>query len=181
MEKRDRQSPLDTAFLKELVVECYKTEPSLSAAARAAGVLPVTARQWKLFDPEFAEKLSDAREEYRDRLRELAEQRATGFMRPVMYKGEVQYVRNPVDGTLVLDENFEPIVQMEMVHSDRILERLMEANLPEFKGGRGVGVGVTLPGAEGAAPTKIEVNFVSPPDWDKVEWDEETGRPKLDD
>jgi len=24
------------------------------------------------------------------------------------------------------------------------------------------------------------VNFVDPPDWDNVEWDEETGRPKLD-
>ena len=62
------------------------------------------------------------------------------------------------------------------------MERVAEANLPEYRRGRSGGsIGVEVPGeGEGSKPIKIVVNFVDPPDWDNVEWDEETGRPKLD-
>jgi len=168
----------DIPFVKQQIVDAYRKAPSLRSACRSVNCPPSTAYLWKNSDEEFAEALLEAREEYRDYLRDMAQRRAEGVEKVVIYKGEVMYRRNPLDGMLVLDENFEPIVLTEIVHSDRILETLMTGNLPEHK--KSGGVGLSIGGGDGKVPTKIEVHFQEPPDWDNVEWDEDTGRPIID-
>jgi hypothetical protein len=168
----------DVPLIKELIVNAYRTAPSLSAACRVADCPPSTAYLWKNNDEEFSDALLEAREQYRDHLREMAQRRAEGIEKVVIYKGEVMYRRDDL-GNVMLDGNFEPIVLTETVHSDKILEVLMMGNLPEHKRS-GVGVGMSIGGGDGRAPTKIEVHFQEPPDWDNVQWDEDTGRPMLD-
>ena len=171
----------DIHMMKEAVVEAYRRSPSLRAACTAVDCPASTAYQWKNNDEEFAEALIEAREHYRDSLREMAQKRAEGVEKPVIYKGELMYKRDPLDNSLLLDSNFEPIPLTECVHSDRILETLMTGNLPEHRrSGGGGSIGLELGGGDGRPPTKIEVRFQDPPDWDNVQWDEETGRPILD-
>lgn len=172
-----------TPLRKEQVVVAYRTAPSLSAAAKIAGVSPDLVYKWKGEDDDFAAELAEARLQYADHLRELVQQRAVGIERVVVYKGEVQYRRNPLKPTeLLLDDDFEPIPLTETVHSDRMLELLATAVVPEVRSSKrsgGGSVDVSVPGA-GGGKVEIQVNFVEPPDWDNVEWDDETGRPKLD-
>lgn len=165
---------------KERLLEAVPYAPSFRAACDMASVTYSTAYAWKSKDTEFAEAYAEARQLAMDRLREEAYKRAMeGYERPVLYKGQAMYRRDPVTNFLLLDDDFNPIPLTERVISDRILEKIMEANLPEHRRSRGGSVGVEVPG-ENDKPVKIIVNFVDPPDWDNVEWDEETGRPKLD-
>lgn len=168
----------DIPLVKQQIVDAFRKAPSLRSACLSVNCAPSTAYLWKNSDEDFNNALAEAREEYRDYLREMAQRRAEGVEKVVIYKGEVMYRRNPLDGMLILDENFEPIVLTEIVHSDRILETLMTGNLPEHK--RSGGVGLSIGGGDGKVPTKIEVHFQEPPDWDNVEWDPDTGRPMLD-
>lgn len=165
------------------VVEAMAYSPSLSAAARVAEVSVAAAYKWKNRDPLFRRALKLMEPIYADNLRDKLHERAvTGYQRPVLYKGQIQFQRDPKDGSLVLDDDFEPIPLMETVVSDRLLERMADANLPEYgrsKAGGGVNVALGVDG-EGGGNIKLEVNFVEPPNWDEVEWDEETGRPMLD-
>lgn len=172
-------APDDVAYFKGLVVEAYTTAPSLKAAAEQVGVAASTVRYWKKNDEQFASDLADAHEDYRDSLREHVHQRATGFWKPVIYRGEMMFERE-ADGTVKLDANFDPIPLREPVYDSRQLELLASAHLYEFKKARGGGMSIGIEGGgEGAMPTKVVVNFVDPPDWDNVQWDPETGRAVL--
>jgi hypothetical protein len=168
----------EVPLVKELIIDAYRTAPSLRSACAVADCPASTAYYWKNSDEDFAEALLEAREEYRDYLRDMAQKRAEGIEKIVIYKGEVMYRRDDL-GNVMLDGNFEPIVLTEIVHSDRILEALMMGNLPEHKRSGG-GIGMSIGGGDGRAPTTIEVHFQEPPDWDNVQWDPETGRPMLD-
>ena len=179
-------SPELTPLRKELVVKAYRTASSMSAAAREAGVSPELVYKWRQEDEDFVTAMDEARVEYVDYLRDLVEQRAVGVERPVVYKGELVYRRyppgHPQHPDYILDDNFEPVPLTETVHSDRMLELLATASVPEIRSSKRAGgpsIGVEVPGEEGKPPTRLVVNFRDPPDWDNVEWDDETGRPKL--
>lgn len=169
----------DTPVKKQLLIEAYRSAESLKAAADSLGIPPSTARKWKKTDEEFALALSDAREDWRDELRGHVQTRAMQYWKPMFYRGEPVWKRLP-DGTLDLDADFEPIQVMEPVYDSQVLQRMMEANLPEYRRGKGSGMSIGIEGGgDGTVPTKVVVNFVDPPDWDNVEWDESTGRAKL--
>lgn len=175
MNARDK----DRAAKKAAIVAAYQKAPSFSEAARICRVPVKTALYWKHNDEDFQTSLEEARDVYRDTLREEADRRAKGFRRPVLYKGQLQYVRDPETGEVIFDPlTGEAIVLTEIVYSDQVLLKMMEAEVPEYKR-KGGGVGIEVPGGDGKAPTKIVINFQDPPDWENVEWDEETGRAKL--
>ncbi|QNN99826.1 hypothetical protein P67b_00067 [Ruegeria phage Tedan] len=166
------------------VAEAMAYSPSLSAAARIAQVPVDQVYKWKARYHLFRRALELMKPLYADKLRDTIHERGVlGYQKPVIYKGELQFQRDPKTGELMLDDDFEPIPLMETIVSDRLLERMADANLPEYANGRKGGVNVALGvegGEGGAGGVKLEVNFVEPPDWDTVEWDDETGRPMLD-
>lgn len=177
--------PKETQLRMEAVAEAYRASPSLRQAALAANVHPGIVYAWRKKHPEiFIPMLEAAEEERRDRMREHAFIRAVGgWERPVIYRGEVMYKRNPVTGDFLLDDNYELIPITETVVSDSLMGRYLAAYLPEFKqGGSSVGVDVKQDGGEGGggANISVQINFVEPPNWDDVEWDEDTGKPIIE-
>ena len=175
----------DEAAMKRDLLDLLRTSPSVSQACRLAGVTAYQFKKWKEEDEEFLEGFKIASAEFVDYLRYKAFERGVlGFEKEVIYRGEQMYQRHPRTRQLVLDDNFDPIPLKERIMSDRIFERVLEANVPEYAR-KGTTYNMNLhPGGgsgDSDAPTKIEVNFVQPPDWDKVTWDEKTGRPKLAD
>ena len=179
----DRASKIDTPPRKEAILVALETASTYLAACQATDVPYSTFRLWRDTDEEFAERVAEARLVRQEHLRKMVEERAfTGYLRPVIYKGELQYERYPpgheLAGQVKLDDDLEPIPLMERVMSDQVFLRHAEANLPEYKTGRGgAGAAVSVE-APGMGKTTVEVHFVDPPDWDDVEWDEETGRAK---
>jgi hypothetical protein len=173
----EKSSKYETERRKELVIEAAKTAPSFRKACDIAGVPSSTANRWRRDDEDFAEALHEAEKERWDVLREHIYERAIGgYEKPVYYKGRPLWRRDPKTNELLLDENFEPIPLTETVVSDRLLERYLEANLPEFA--RKSSLELSGPNG-GPVSTQLVVNFVDPPDWDKVKWDPETGRAEL--
>lgn len=127
---------------------------------------------WVTRDPVFKAELAAAKVEQEDFLREVLHERAvTGREKPVIYRGEVVYLRDPVTGDFILNDDFEPQMLTENQVSDKLLERMLDARLPEYAKAKGDGTG-------GRVDAVVNVRFVAPPqDWETVEWDEE-GRPK---
>lgn len=165
---------------KAAVAEAYATSPTLASAARIAGVNAPTVYGWKKSCEKFQSALEEVRPIYGDTIREVIHQRAfEGYEKPVIYKGQLIWRRDPLTGDLELDDDFMPIPLTERVVSDRMLERLAGANLPEYAQTSGssakVNVGLNA-GGDGTnieAGVEIQVNFVDPPDWDKAEWGED--------
>lgn len=153
-----RNSTKDTPFLKGLIVDAAQTAPSFRQACIQAGVPYSTGVQWKNQDEEFGKAVAAARDEYRETLRETAHERAvSGWERVVFHKGEPVWKRDPKTGEIMLDEDFNPIPWTEKVVSDRILERVMEANVPEYA--KKSSLEVSGPNG-GSIPTEIKVTLV---------------------
>ena len=166
---------------KAEVIQAMAHAPTLSRAADISGVSPSTAHTWRRIDPVFQAALEEVRPLFVDSLRDVVHDRAVlGYQKPVLYKGQIQYQRDPRTGDLVLDENFEPMVLMERVHSDRLLERVLEANVPEYaRQAASTNVNVAAGDGAQAGGVMVNVNFVDPPDWDTVEW-QDNGKPVID-
>ena len=98
----------------------------LSTAAAAAKIPLAVARQWMESDETFQEGLADARMRFRERVASEAVRRGVdGVRRPVMYKGEEQYRRDPETGALLLDDDFEAIPLIETDYSDTLLRAML--------------------------------------------------------
>jgi len=153
-----RQTTKDTPHMKGLLTEAAKTAPSFRQACLQAGVNYSTGKKWRKEDEEFAKALAMADDERRDHLREEAQRRAVeGWEKPVLYKGEMVYHRDPVTKELLLDDDFNPIPLTEKVISDRILERVLEANVPEYA--RKSSVELSGPNG-GDIPTSVTIKFI---------------------
>jgi len=178
----ERASPLDREHRQQLVLLALETSSTQLSACEAAGVSYSTFKQWKRDNEEFAEAVLEARAVRQEHLRDMVQERAfNGYKRQVMYKGERMWERYPPGhefaGQVVLDNDFEPVPLIEHVMSDQVFLRHAEANLPEYRSGKGGGIAVSTE-APGGGKTTVQVNFVEPPNWDDVEWDDETGRAK---
>lgn len=151
----------------------------IADACKAAGVTRADLKRWKKDDPQFLTAYLEAEEDAADNLEKEAHRRAVkGWHEPVLYKGEMTYVRDPHTGEFELDDELNLIPVTVLKKSDRMLERMLEARHVKYaRKGPGTGTGVDS-NAE-APPTKIIVRFTKPPNWDEgVEWGED-GKPVL--
>lgn len=159
-------------------LDAYAITGVIGEACEASGVPRPTFKQWRQNDEAFAEAVLEAEQEAIDRLRSEAKRRALdGWEEPVIHQGRQMYKRHPLTNELLLDDDFEPIPLTINKKSDRILEKMLEAKAPEYS--RKGSLELTGPGGSSLMPTKVEVHFTKPPDWDNVEWGED-GRPILD-
>lgn len=95
---------------------------TLAAGCRAAGVSRTTLRAWREEDEDFAAGILIALEDYRDSLSEEITRRGRdGYEEPVIHQGNLCYRLN-YDGSLMLDDDFEPMILTVKKHSDKLLE-----------------------------------------------------------
>jgi hypothetical protein len=176
MDKLDQDEGLRDAR-KLTFLQVYSRKGIIGPAAEAAGVSRRTILRWREDDDAFDEACEDAYQTAVDHAEEELRKRGVeGADELILIKGSPVPKRDPRTGEPMLDDNFEPIYLTKKERSDRLLEVYMRANRAQYRDKSSVEV--SGPNG-GPVPTRIEVNFVDPPDWDNIEWDPETGRPKL--
>jgi hypothetical protein len=132
-----------TSAKQQAFLEALARVGTITAAAQAANVSRDTHYEWMKRDPAtpveangYELAFQNARDQFRDRLRHEAIQRSLqGVRQRVMYQGaQCTEPLIDADGKPVLDEDGEPkmVLMWEYVKSDRLLERLLDANCEEF-------------------------------------------------
>lgn len=116
------------------------------AGARAAGVTPGTITHWKKNNEEFNLGVQIAKQRHNEILEsELARRAIFGRDEPVIYRGQIQYQRDPATGQLLRDESGQPVPVTVKRYSDQLLLAKLKAEMPHKYGG-----------AEGAALAALQ-------------------------
>lgn len=154
-----------------LVDEADKQEKFLSAYAECgllmpslleSGVTETRYGKWMREDETFVSLFKVARAAWADKIRAQINLVALeGAPEPVVYKGQIQYVRDE-DGELVYDKRGHKIPVTVPKRDNRVLLRLAEANLDEFAKGRHGGDHAAKP--TGAGPANINIHFITAED-----------------
>lgn len=103
-------------------------------SCQLAGLGYDTYQGWKKEEgEEWIQQGEDAAmREYCESLEAEAHRRGVpGVPKPVIYKGELQYERDPNTGEKKLDSDGDPIPLVIREYSDRMLELLMKGRMPE--------------------------------------------------
>lgn len=147
----------DTERRKKLYLEHLEKYGIPAAAAVFVERSMNTVRSWRQDDPVFAEMEVDAMEIANGALEmEMRRRAIEGDEEMVVQSGEVVYMRNPETGELITDELGDPIPVVKKIRSDRLLETLAKANMPEkyrenVKVNHAMSGGVLLVGMSGEA------------------------------
>ncbi len=107
--------------LKEKFLEVFDQTCNISAACRQIGIDRSLVRYWKEHDASFMVRFTDLNADATDRLLAEAVRRAT--------EGDDEYVVSM--GKLVMGPEGNPLTTRK--RSDRLLELLLKARLPEFR------------------------------------------------
>lgn len=143
----------------------YREQKTVDRACRAASVRVETLQDWLYNDQAFCAAFQQIEKELLEA--ELQERVHIGVPVPVVYKGEMTYRRCPDTGQILRNHDDEPIPLVIYEKSAELLKfALTRAD--------------TRTG-DVEAPFEVNIHFTSPPDWDNVEWDDETGLAKPDD
>ena len=129
------------------------------AAAMAAGISVAAVSNWKRED-EFNERYNDAFVKFSGSLvREAITRGRDGYQEPIVYKGEVQYIRDSETGELMLDDALMPIPATITKKSDGLLKMALRANIKEYQPNSSI----ELTGPDGTPITNnITVEFIKP-------------------
>lgn len=144
---------------KRSFVQALSMTGVLSSACSAAGVSRSTYRRWRDDDGDFSDAVEEAFAAAADAIELETRRRAMdGHEEPVVHMGHQTYRLN-ADGTLMLDDDFEPIPFVVHRKSDRLLEIMLKAKKPQFRDK----ADLTLLGADGG-PIKsaVTVEFITP-------------------
>lgn len=168
---------------KGLFIKGYGKRGVIVDGLRAAMIGRSTYVVWMRDDEQFADEAAAALEDSIDEAEgELRTRGVEGDEVPVLYKGEPVWKRN-VDGSLVLDDNFEPIPYTENRKSDKLLEVYVKANRAKYRDQGKISTELLGPDGKALPPPDIKVSFVLPDgktmaDYEKIraEKDRETGQ-----
>jgi hypothetical protein len=119
---------------KDKFVEAYAANAAgIAPACQVAGISRSTYKRWRNEDPDFDQKLEEAKEAAVDEAEaEVRRRGVEGVQEPVIHKGAWMY-QTDSRGELVLDGNFEPIRLTVNKKSDRMLELYVRANRAEYR------------------------------------------------
>ena len=131
------------------------------AAASIAGVTTTSVQIWKR-DDHFNLLYNDAFLKFSGTLVQEAIKRGRdGYNHPIVYKGEVQYLKDNETGDLLLDDQLMPIPATIVKKSDRLLQMALRANIKEYQPNSSI----ELTGPDGAPiSNNITVEFMKPED-----------------
>ena len=159
-------TPKMRAAKQRIFVVALAQQGIISEACKAAEISRNTYRYWMEGNEAFADAVEDAFEEAADSLEKEAARRAVhGYDEPVTNKDGLIYMRNPMTGELILDDDFQPVPLTIKRHSDRLLELLMKGNIPKYKatgaGGGNINIDVGGGRTGRAGPkTTVTIEFV---------------------
>jgi hypothetical protein len=138
-----------TRARQDLFLEAYAILGNVVATAEATGIGRRTHYDWMKADAEYKQRFDEADTEYIDSIRnELRVRGLEGWMEPIVYKGRIQFIEEfDENGEIKLDpKTGRPIAHVVAVRrkSDRILELLAKAKVPECKDKIELNAGGTL-------------------------------------
>ncbi len=112
---------------RDRFIESLTETGNVCRSAEAAGVSRLTAYRWRDGDPDFARAwdlaLEVARQGLRERVVETAAAVGLGRWAPVL---------DPITGEPLLDDDFEPLLRLEVGHVDaRVLMKWMDKTLSD--------------------------------------------------
>ena len=149
---------VDEADKQEKFLDAYAECGLLIPALKKSGVTETRYGKWMRTDETFVGLFKVARAAWGDKIRERINQVALkGVPEPVVYKGQIQYVRDE-DGEFVYDKRGHKIPVTVPKYDNRVLLRLAEANLDEFAKGRHGGDHTAKSTSVG--PANININFI---------------------
>lgn len=103
------------------------------AAASSAGIYLSEVLKWKMED-EFVTAYENSRAQFAGSLFKEAITRARdGYEEPLIYKGQIQYMRDQETGELLLDDNLMPIPATIVKKSERMLALALKAHIDEYQ------------------------------------------------
>ena len=123
------------------------------------GISYGTVQNWKR-DEDFLLLHVAAKEEFDGSLHaEIIKRARDGYEEPLIYKGQVQYLRDPTTGEVLLDDGLLPTVATVTRRSDRLLAMAAKANIESYKPTSTV----EITGPDGKPiQNHIQVEFVTP-------------------
>lgn len=122
----------NTRKMEDFLLE-YAQCGVVGPALRAVGATRADLRCWRKED-KFRERLQEAHDDAVDEAEaELRSRAVEGWDEPVLYKGEPVWARNPDTGSILMNENFEPVPFTVRKHSDRLLEVYVQSHIPEYR------------------------------------------------
>ncbi len=144
-------------------LESYQQHGVIATACHAAKISFTTYRKELDVNPDFKQDCEDA---YQFAVSvaemELRRRAVHGVEEPVVFHGELMYMRDPATGEYMLDDNFEKIPFTINKKSDKLLETYMKANSRKY-GVSGRGNGLHAADGEGGGnrlPSKLEIVLV---------------------
>lgn len=149
-----------TAARKAKFLEAYALTGNIGAACDAAGVSRSAYKHWRKSDEVFAAACADAHDVAVDVGElELRKRGVVGTEEVVVGRDGLPVWRRNPDGSLLLDDDFEPMPYTRFTRSDRLLEVYVRSHRPVYK----EKTEVALTGADGG-PLKstIKIEFVDP-------------------
>ncbi len=179
-------SKFDTDLMdarKATFIKAYSKTGVIQPALDAAGISRTCYKHWRKKDPDFHLACSDAYEAAVDAAEvELRKRGVEGYDEPVLNKGEQIWCRNPGNGELILDADFNPIPFTRPVKSDRLLEVYTRSHRPIYK----ERFEMAITGADGGKiSSDVTVTLIMPkgkteedyPEGATPKMDHETGKP----
>lgn len=163
---------------REAFLAGVRSGGTVLSGCRAGEFSRTTYQRW--VDPDhadhvegFKEAFGVAMQDYRDSLVEEAGTRGRdGWREPVIHQGQMCWRLNP-DGSLLLDDNFEPVPLTVLKKSDNMLIAQLKAHDPRYRDK----AGLEISGVDGAPiKTSLTINFVDAVDGKPVA-DQEGGEP----
>ena len=155
-----RSRLVDEIDKQERFLTAYAEHGILTKALRASEITSADFNRWMTQDEVFAtEMFQDARRAWADRIRGWVNEAAMeGIPEPVVYKGQIQYERDPDTGEIVRDARNRRVPVTVNKRDNRVLLRLAEANLDEFAKGRQGGDHTSRKGVAGGR--NVHINFI---------------------
>ena len=150
---------VEEATKQESFLTAYAEKGILTDALRAGGVMESDFNRWMTQDEVFVDNFQSARRCWADHVRGWVNAAAMeGIPEPVIYKGQVQYQRDPDTGEFILDARGHRIPVTVNKRDNRVLMKLAEANLDEFARGRQGGDHTSKKGISGGV--NLNISFV---------------------
>ena len=172
---REISSLSDFAAQQSAFLAAFKEFGHDGAAVATAGISFAELNEWKN-DEHFIAQYEEAYELFSGTLvREAIVRARDGWYEPIIHKGEVQYLRDPDTGQVVLDDDLKPMPATILKKSEGLLKLALKANIEQYNPQSKV----EMAGPEGEPITNnITVEFIQPGDQQEASTEE---HPKLED
>ena len=170
MEIRDTSSLDQIAAQQSAFLAAYKEFGHDGAAVATAGITLSELQHWKE-DEQFFLKYEEAFELFSGTLvREAIVRARDGWDEPIVHHGEVQYLKDPETGQVLLDDELKPIPATIRKKSEGLLKLALKANIEQYNPQSKV----EMAGPEGEPLTNnITVEFIQPGDKQEASTDEQ--------